>query len=161
MSGARIGDNQTSIGLGVLSFIDVAQWLGGFAARAEYFHGMAGGPQGAALALAALGGRRFPFRSVSLDLYGGPGLALQGRNRSVTETPQTRRVEETGSARIPRVLIGGRLNFRAQSVLRTFIGIDGDFGPTDQGDVPLGRGDIHRLPAWSFGVALGATVGTR
>jgi hypothetical protein len=61
---------------------------------------------------------------------------------------------------VPRLLLGARVNFSALSTLHTFVGIDGELGPPragDGGDIP----DAPRLPVWTLGLALGATVGTQ
>jgi hypothetical protein len=50
---------------------------------------------------------------------------------------------------------GARLNFGARSVLRTFVGLDADLAP-----FALGMTDAD-YPAWTLGLSLGATVGTR
>jgi hypothetical protein len=157
-TGARVGDRQASAGLGLLSFVDISSWLAGFAARADYFQQMNGGPPGAAFTLAVLGGRRFPIRSVALDFIGGPALAMQESSRSVVESPAIgRTVTETDGAR-PRIVLGTRLVFRARSTFRPFIGLDGDFDVgAEEAALPPGN---HRLPAWTFGLALGGTVGT-
>jgi hypothetical protein len=44
------------------------------------------------------------------------------------------------------------------SVLRTFVGLDGQVGPAHETGAPQ---QSSRLPAWAVGVVLGATVGTR
>ena len=159
MTGARFGDRHGSVGAGLLSFLDVGGWLGGFSARADYFQAMDGSPPGADLSLTVLGGRRFRFDSVSIDLVGGPSLALQGTNTSVFETPATgRRVVETTYPPVPRVVLGARLNFRARSALRAFVGVDGERALSQT--EPATIGDVPQLPIWSLGFAVGATVGT-
>jgi hypothetical protein len=65
----------------------------------------------------------------------------------------------SSSSTVPRVLLGARLSFSARSTVHTFVGVDGDFGParaSDGSDLPVAA----RLPIWTFGLALGATVGT-
>jgi hypothetical protein len=157
-TGARVGDGQAGVGLGLLSFIDIAGWLAGFGGRADYFHGP-GGPPGTSLSLAALGGRRVRFGSVALDLTAGPALALQEVDRSVMASPQgVRTITDSGSGIVPRVQLGTRLVFRARSALRPFVGLDGDIGLVEPKDnLPS---HVYQLPAWSMGLALGATVGT-
>jgi hypothetical protein len=165
LSAARIGYEQMGLSLGALSFVDVDGWLAGFTGRADYLQEMDVGPPDASFSLALLGGRRFRMRSVALDLYGGPGVALQGTYTSVTENPRIgRRVEERSPGAQPRVLAGARINFRAQSMFRMFIGIDADVGARGEG---VRRGELlgpregsQRLPLWTVGLALGATVGT-
>ena len=59
---ARIGDGQTSVGLGALSLVDVGGWLVGFEGRADRDERIGPGYRaGTALELAAVGGRRFRF----------------------------------------------------------------------------------------------------
>jgi hypothetical protein len=60
---------------------------------------------------------------------------------------------------VPRALLGAHLIFGARSSFRTFIGVDGEFGPANApGDNPSSE---SRLPVWTVGLALGATVGTQ
>jgi hypothetical protein len=56
------------------------------------------------------------------------------------------------------LLLGARVNFGALSTLRAFVGVDGELGPSraEPTDVP----GAPRLPVWTLGLALGATVGT-
>ncbi|MDF2695492.1 MAG: hypothetical protein K0S65_3875, partial [Labilithrix sp.] len=152
-TGARLGDRQKGVGLGLLSFVDIGGWLAGFGGRADYFQRIDGSSMGAALSLAALGGRRFRFRSLALDLTAGPAMALPGSNTYVVEGPQqVRSVIEQDQSVEPRVLLGARLVFRARSALRAFVGVDGDIGLGTANDarVPVGLAggaapsDMHR-----------------
>jgi hypothetical protein len=60
---------------------------------------------------------------------------------------------------VTRLRLGGRLTFRARSMVRTFVGVDGEVGEVGPiGPAPFG--ETHGLPAWIFGLAVGATVGT-
>jgi hypothetical protein len=169
LSGARIGDGQTSFGLGAFSLVDVDGWLVGFEGRADRYQTMAPGPDRPAVELAALGGRRFRFGALALDVTGGPSLALHGgtatsvvNNTSasaqtgVSTTPQT--ISRSGESTVPRLLVGTRLIFGARSWLRIFVGVDGELGPASASD-PVFPGE-HSLPVWTLGLALGATVGT-
>ncbi len=177
-TGARIGDGQASVGVGALSFLDIRGWLIGFEGRLDRYQGIGGdsGSQAprdmAALELAALGGRRFRFGTLALDLVTGPALALQGASRTTvarvaTNTPTptgsvtTDTLTSTSNSAVPRLVAGARLSFRARSVLRPFLGFDAEIDPlapfvdnNDPGNV------LHRLPVWTVGLALGATVGT-
>jgi len=165
-AGARIGDGQAGIGLGALSFLDVAGWLVGFEGRVDSYQRIESGPPPTgALELAALGGRRFRFGSLALDLVAGPALALRGLAETsrtqvasgsmVNTVPETRSRNDTAA----RLLLGTRLNFGGRSTLRTFVGVDGEFSPARSPADNLPR-DEHRLPVWTIGIAFGATVGT-
>ena len=169
LSGARIGDGQTSFGLGAFSFVDVDGWLVGFEGRADRYETTAPGPDRPALELAALGGRRFRFGPLALDVTGGAAVALHGgtatsvvNNTSasaqtgVSTAPQT--VSRSGESTVPRLLVGTRLILGARSWLRIFVGVDGELGTASPSD-PLFPSE-HSLPVWTLGLALGATVGT-
>ena len=145
LAGARIGDGQTSVGLGAVSFLDVSGWLVGFEGRVDRYRRVPDDHSGGALELALLGGRRFRFQNLSLDVVVGPAAALQGTT--------------TFSSTVTRLLLASRLNFPAHSSWRTFVGLDGEVGPTRAGDADLPG--APRLPLWTLGLALGATVGTR
>lgn len=158
---ARVGDNRTSAGLGVLSLLNLWGWLAGFEGRANSYGGTAGEPQ-AALQLGALGGRRFHFENVALDLLAGPALALQGHFETETTGPAGT-ISETSSPVEARLLLASHLSFAARSALRGFVGVEGEIGLAGSPG-PDVRGDPSapaRLPAWMLGLALGATVGTR
>ena len=157
---ARIGDGQTSVGLGALSFVDIGGWLVGFEGRADRDQriGRGYGP-GTALELAALGGRRFRFHGLALDLVGGPAVALRADASGGTTVTPGGSPSPSSSGTVPRALLGAHLIFRARSSFRTFIGIDGEFGPANTpGDNPI---DEFPLPVWTVGLALGGTVGTQ
>jgi hypothetical protein len=160
LAGARAGDGRTGGGLGVLTFLDLTGWLIGFSARGDFYEDLAGGPPTGALGLAILAGHRFRFGTLALDLTGGPAVALLGTMTSVTQAGPAEPVirESTSMGARGRVLVAARLNFRARSLIRTFIGVDGEAGrarPT-----ALAPRDIGRLPVWTVGLLMGATVGT-
>ncbi len=67
LSGARVGDGQMSVGLGALSFVDIDGWLVGFEGRVDRYRTIGNPGDGGALELAALGGRRLRFGTVSLE----------------------------------------------------------------------------------------------
>ena len=171
MTGARIGDGQWSVGGGALSFLDVSGWLIGFAGRVDRYRTIAPGPtDGAALELAAPFGRRFRFRNVAFDLFMGPAVADQGpaTYTATSPVPPVSRPGQPGTvivsaasstSVVPRLLVGARVNFGALALFRTFVGVDGDFGEARAGGnvVP----GAPRLPVWTLGLALGATIGTR
>ncbi|WP_394828093.1 hypothetical protein [Pendulispora albinea] len=154
-TGARAGDGYTSAGFGVLSFLDIAGWLGGFAGRLDGY-GVAGGPDGAAMELALLLGRRFRFDTLALDVIGGPAIVPQ--TNIVVKQDRDRIREEVRSGPVPRWLVGTRLHFGARSVMRTFVGIDGEVGGA--GLVGADPDERGQLPVWTVGFAFGATVGS-
>jgi len=159
-TGARIGDGQASIGLGALSFLDVSGWLVGFAGRADRYEALGVGLPSGALELALLGGRRLRFQTMALDLVGGPAVALGGTATYSTKSSTGGGVSASASNTVPRLLVEARLSFAALSTVHTFVAVDGDFGPassTDASQLP----DARRLPTWTAGLALGATVGTQ
>jgi hypothetical protein len=169
-TGARVGDGQAGVGVGALSFLDLSGWLVGFAGSLDGYRALSGAPESSgALELALLGGRRFRFGTMALDLAGGLAAALQGTTTMKSSTaprdsgagtgapPQT--VYATSSSTVPRLLLEVRLVSGALSTFRTFVGIDGDFGPARSPDASL-LPEAPRLPLWTVGLALGATVGT-
>ena len=60
---------------------------------------------------------------------------------------------------LPRLLVSSRLTFRAHAALRTFVQLDGEIGRPRSSANPVP--DQADLPAWTVGLAIGATVGTR
>jgi hypothetical protein len=158
--GARMGDRQTSAGIAAFSFLDLDGWLAGFEGRIDRYRSDDSGSDAGALELAALGGRRLRFSTLSLDLTVGPALVHQGTATEVHEvSPGGPRTSESSSSTVLRLLCGARLNFATRSTLRTFVGIDGTAGP-DRAPGAERPADAPRLPHWTAGVTLGATVGT-
>jgi hypothetical protein len=163
ITGARIGDGRTGVGLGAFSFLDLSGWLVGFEGRADRYKTLSEGmPDGGVLELAVLGGRRLRFENIALDLVAGAAAVLQGTTRFERSSPTTGGsvVTASSSSTVPRLLLGARVNFSALSTLHTFVGLDGELGPPragDGADIP----DEPRLPVWTVGLALGATVGTQ
>jgi hypothetical protein len=166
-AGARFGDGQSSVGVGALSFLDLSAWLVGFEGRLDRYRKLAGPSAGdaqgppdgaaAALELAVLGGRRVRLDGLALDFLLGLAAAVQGTTTSQTQTP-TGTITRSSSSDVPRLLLASRLNVGARSTVHTFVSIDGELGPTRAGgDVVPGA---PRLPIWTLGLALGATVGT-
>jgi hypothetical protein len=166
--GGRIGDGQTSLGLGALSFLELTGWLIGFEGRADRYRTLADAApgegadrqsDGGALELAVLGGRRFRSRELALDLTAGLAAAMQGTATFEAQPSATgTTISKSSSSTVPRLLLGSRVNFSARSILHPFLGIDGELGPSRaKTDVP----GASRLPVWTLGLALGATVGTR
>jgi hypothetical protein len=158
LTGARIGDGQASVGVGAVSFLDLSGWLVGFAGRADRYEMLGGAHHAAALELALLGGRRLRLRTMALDLVGGPAVALGGTAIYETQT-QAGDVRQSASNTVPRLLVEARLVFAALSTVHTFVAVDGDFGPANSPDASL-LPNAPRLPTWTAGLALGATVGT-
>lgn len=160
-AGVRFGDGEAGYGLGSLSLLDVAGWLGGFAGRWDRYQRIGAGGQAGGLELAALAGRRFKFSSVFFDLIAGGGAAIQGTSTIVTQSTSTGSTVTQSSSRsvLPRLILGTRLGLRPRSVLRAFVGFDAEFGP----DGPAASGDPSKpaqLPPWAMGFVAGATVGT-
>ena len=164
MTGARAGDGQVGVNLGALTLFDVSGWLVGFEAAASGYRGVMGGPAASALAAAVVGGRRLWFRSIALDVMAGPAVAVRGIGRSVSVPVGDGGGGAAGPPPIddgpwPRLLGSARVTFRPRSLIRTFAGLDGELAiGRRSADVPNGE---PRLPTWTIGVVLGATVGTR
>lgn len=142
ITGARIGDNQASVGVGALSFLDLSGWLVGFAGRADRYEMLTGVTSVGALELAVLGGRRLPFQTIAVDLFAGAAAAFEAPTGRVS----------------PRLLFGGHVPLGALSTFRAFIGMDGELGPPRAGPADA---NAPQLPIWTLGLALGATVGTQ
>jgi hypothetical protein len=170
LTGARVGDGQLGMGVGALSFLEVHGWLLGFEGRADSYRAILGGDPETALELAALAGRRFDFGGLALDFTAGPAVAMKGLAFSNTTTvarldmsmnavvPPPPPQSDPSSGPVPRLLLGARFGFTPRSVFRTFVGVDGEIGPARvPDDAPAGSA---RLPTFSLGLALGATVGT-
>ena len=47
------------------------------------------------------------------------------------------------SGSVPRLLVGARLGFSPHSVFRTFIGVDGEFGPAGARELRLTTSSLH------------------
>jgi hypothetical protein len=160
-TGVRIGADQVGLGLGALSFLDISGWLFGVEGRVDQYQRVTDGLVAAALEMALLLGRRFRFDDLALDFTAGPALALLEGGTEIAEaapTPRLRAFSDSGVT--ARVLACARLNFSAHSVLRSFVGIDAAFEPAQLAAAEPDR-NIVRLPGWSLGLAVGATVGTR
>jgi len=172
----RAGDGQMGAGVGVASFLELAHWLLGFQARIDRYqlvsgrasatagsgNAMPGPAESMALEVDALFGRRFELGTSALDLCAGPALAMHG---SVTVTaPVTGGAMSTSAPPrdeqgLPRLRVSSRLTFHAHAALRTFIQLDGEIGRPHSATEPIP--DQVDLPAWTVGLAIGATVGTR
>jgi hypothetical protein len=167
-SEARVGDGATSLGLGALAFVDISEWLVGFEGRADHYS-YEDHPAGSALELAALAGRRVPFGSIALDLVAGPAVALGGSSTMVIarsapasagEPQRMFQESSTDRAAAPRLLLKVHLGFGARSVVRGFVGVNGELGPRGAAPPRELADHAQRLPSWAVGVALGATLGT-
>ena len=171
IGGARFGDGQASYGLGAQSFLDISGWLVGFEGRADRYYQLSGAQTQTALELGVVAGKRIRFADVTLDVAAGPGFAIKGALSSQTEVavvegspnqpppvpPPRSLPSEPSSGPVPRLLAGVHLGFSPRSVLRTFVGVDGTFGPARaDGFGP----NSPSMPRWTLGFTLGATVGT-
>jgi len=158
---ARLGDGQRSVGFGLRSYVEVARWLIGFEGRLDQYSGASSGSANAALALSALGGRRFELESLALDLVAGPSLGVTGNSEVAVARADARpppvQAPEHGSRAAPRLLAAATLHFNRRSTFRTFVGVEGDVAMTSR-PAPT---DAAELPSWTVGLALGGTVGTR
>jgi hypothetical protein len=161
LTGARMGDGQSSVGLGGVTFLEVGGWLVGFTGRADRYQEIGGNASWPALELGLLGGRRFPFGSVSLDLTAGIAGAMQGTNTVETQAaPDAPTVSRTSSSTLPRALLGTRLTFGARNAVRFLVNLEGTAGPARDPSAEFTDDEIPPLPVWTVGLALGATVGT-
>jgi hypothetical protein len=168
VSGMRIGDGQFGYGAGVLSFLQIHSWLLGFQGRADGYRSISGSDPETALELAILAGYRCDFGSVALDFTAGPGVAMKGVTLSARESVPVPNVppaappprSEPSSGPVPRLLLGARLGFSPRSLFRTFVGIDGELGPSRTSVDPEENIESPRMPTFTVGLALGATVGT-
>jgi hypothetical protein len=174
LTGARAGDWQVAYGVGALSLVEVSRWLFGFEGRVDAYQSMSGSDPESALELALLLGRRVYFDSVALDLTAGPAVAMKGiaplsRTEAVpVDSTRPPRMPPPGpeptTGPLPRLLVGARLGFAPRSVLRAFVGFEGEIGPSQGSDDPaeLERNEVSspRLPRYSAGLVVGATVGT-
>ncbi len=169
LTGARIGGGQVALGAGVLSFLEVKSWLIGFQGRADRYQPIQSGDAEVALELAILGGKRFELGNVALDLSAGPAIAMKGfaLGQSDTEVvhadggalpPVAPPPSDPTTGPVPRFIAGARLGFRPRSVFRTFVGLDAELGPSRASDDS--DPNSSRLPVFSLGLAVGATVGT-
>lgn len=165
-SGARVGNGEVGLDLGVLSSVELGGWLLGFQGHINRYYATSNRtpqmpPDGpAALELGVLAGRRLRFGRIALDLFAGPALALHGTAVSTAQAAPTGTTvtERTSTEPIPRLLASSRLTL-GRSALRSFVQIDGEVGESGatSGSMPLGP----QLPTWTVGLAIGAVVGTR
>ncbi|MFZ5892742.1 MAG: hypothetical protein ACOY0T_16910 [Myxococcota bacterium] len=159
LTAARVGDGQTSLGLGAISFLEVSSFLIGLEGRINNRVDLAQARPYATLDASLLVGRRMRFGGVALDFFGGPALIIQ-EDSSVSTGPAGMIESSTGGA-APRLRFGTHLNFAERAVLRTFMGLEGDVGARADNDEINPNPAPPQLPLWSVGFALGATLGTR
>jgi hypothetical protein len=91
------------------------------------------------------------------------GVTFSHTERAVVmgmPSPSPPPTSEPSSAPVARLLLGARLGFSPRSVLRTFVGIDGELGPSRSSAAVEGNTSSPRMPTYTVGLALGATVGT-
>jgi hypothetical protein len=167
LTGARFGDGQMGLGLGARSYLELKGWLIGFTGRVDSYRPWQGGDPETAVQLGVLTGARLNFETVALDLTAGLALAIKGLGDSLSDVRAVDEVMmqpppppmESSSGPVPRLLVGACLGFTPRSILRTFVGIDAEFGPArvEDGADPAST----RLPEYTVGLVLGATVGTR
>jgi hypothetical protein len=169
VTGARAGDGQYGFGAGALSFLEVHGWLLGFLGRVDAYRSFAGSDPESALELAVLGGRRLYLGGVALDLVAGPAIAMKGVTFARTEQvgadelqpmPPPEPTSEPSSGAVPRFQLGVRLGFGGRSILRTFVGVDGEVGPRHADSPSSLLVYSSRMPAYTLGLNFGATVGT-
>jgi hypothetical protein len=158
VTGARIGEGQTCVGVGALSLLDISGWLLGFQGRAESYTAEPGSSR-AAFSLSMLGGGRFRSGSMAIDFLTGPTAMLHEDSR-LHVGPAGEVMQESSSDTAPRWFFASHLNFATGSVVRGFVGIEGDIALSQTSDNDISA-RTHTLPAWTVGLALGGTVGTR
>lgn len=152
-AGVRLGDGQSSLGLGAISFLELSSWLLGLGLRADHYESPIEAYSVAELM--ALFGHRFRVDRAAVDLVAGPALVLQAD--STLETGPKGQSRVAGTEPVPRLAFAGHVHFGPPSSLHPFVGIEGEAGPTTVQDPRPSQ----ELPAWTLGVALGASVGTR
>lgn len=171
LGGVRAGDGQFGYGMGVLSFLEVKSWLIGAQGRVDGYRSILGSDPATALELSLLAGRRFDFGSTALDLTAGPGVAMKGiafsdrQAVSVQQTPAAMPPpaprSEPSSGPVPRFLAGARLGFSPRSVFRSFVALELDVGRTRSFEsITDSDASTTRMPSFTLGLAVGATVGT-
>ncbi len=156
-AGARLGDGQSSVGLGALTFLELSSWLLGLGLRADRYDAGDGFTY-TATGLSALVGHRFRAGRTALDLVAGPVLLLQ-TDVTVVETGPVEGRRETHTERAPRFAWAGHVHFGPASGLHPFIGVEGEAGLATPAPGP--DASAQELPVWTVGVAFGGSVGTR
>jgi hypothetical protein len=163
VAGARMGDGQTGVGLGVLTFFDVRGWLLGFEGAGHHYRGAEGVSAPVVLELAVLVGRRFRLSTTALDLTAGPAVALNEVGGSVAVQADGMSAGSAPPERgglHARLVCGTRLSFRSGSLVRPFVGVDGELALESSPATTSSSPGEAGLPAWTAGVVVGVTVGT-
>lgn len=163
-TGTRAGDGHLGVALGALTSFDIDGWLLGLEGTAAQYKRIDSGRTASSLVLAVLGGRRFRFEAPSrptMDVAIGPALAVRG----VGTYSVRAQAGSTGGEQPPapddgpwiRLVGGTRMNFRSRSLVRPFVGVDGEIALGTWAAAPaIGA---PRPPAWTMGAVFGATVG--
>ena len=83
-----------------------------------------------------MGGRRFRFGVLALDFVAGPAARLAGSAHEHDRQPRLggSTTSQSSSGTVPRALVGAHMIFGARSSFRTFVGVDGEFGPPNAPD---------------------------
>jgi hypothetical protein len=173
LGGVRAGDGQFGYGMGVLSFLEVKSWLIGAQGRVDGYRSILGSDPATALELSLLAGRRFDFGSTALDLTAGPGVAMKGIAFSDRQAVSVQQQQfpaamrppphsEPSSGPVPRFLAGARLGFSPRSLFRSFVALELDVGRTRSFEsiADTDASLTTRMPSFTLGLAVGATVGT-
>ena len=152
--GAHSGEEgRSSLNFGLQSLLDIQRFLAGFQVRLDQYQGGESG----AFEIALLGGRRFDFGVVGLDLLLGPSLASLGDSsqdvRADTASRPPPPVEEDANAAY--AFLATRVSFFPHSTLRPFVSGDAALRLDERTTL-----DPAPFPTWSAGVSVGATVGT-
>src|SRR5690606_28067015 len=151
LAGAHLGDRQIRYSLGALGCVRLWNWLvaaGGRAANYAPSPGAAGAIPYSTLEFVLLGGRRFRFDALALDVLAGPGLTWHA-NHTVVEGPNTRS-EVASSGLFPSLLGASHVNFAPGALFGPFVGIEGQLGPSERSDGPASE-RVARLPGWMLG----------
>jgi len=159
LTGARLGNGQTSLGVGASSFLEVSSWLVGFSGRLDQYHALGPGDSSSgALELVLLAGRRIHVGNVAFDFSAGPAAVVQGTSTMVARDQAGHTITETSSSTAPRAIVGARTSFRQSSTLRPFFGVDAEFGPARAAGTSMPS--APRLPLWTIGLSTGIALGT-
>jgi hypothetical protein len=158
--GVRAGDGKIGVGFGLISLLEASSWLVGFQGRVEQYQDSFDGV--GALELGLLSGKRVDLDPVALDFVMGPMFAFQGTSMQsdvahVEGQDTGRHVETIESGIEPRAFFGTRLSFAPRSTFHAFVALDGDVALTTKDEQP----GLPVLPAWTLGLSIGSTVGTR
>jgi hypothetical protein len=158
MAGARVGDGQSCMSLGALGLVQSASWVLGVHGRANGYMRQAldeSSDSQSTVELGVLGGHRSDLGKLTLDVLAGPALALDAGSAN-TDGPAEPNTPSEEPRAVPRLVVASHLGLSPRSVLRGYVGVEGEVGPrTTREAAP------PQLPGWMVGIALGAAVGTR